>query len=1320
MSDGNEFRASSTSDELQVVLNPHIQPKLTKPQLDLSLLEPDRPATSPPDSPRTTSSRLKKKLLRPLHPQAKSVDPGHATDAAPFDLSKPTIKISLGRARTTSLRRRSTQPDITALAAPIALRPCSETHLVDDSLTQEQLSMASKAATGFSAPGAGHAAQQVAMNVPGGPEESLRTFRLLEVLKDLGETQKASDTAALQNVLASFPTYRPEDGKTTPLHLTVRCAKLPVVQTVLAKRASDLNVKDACGATPLHLAAGAGRQDVVAVLLAQPDIDDTIRDMTGKTCLEVAKGPDEANLIQMSRSQFNATYLDLFAKYLENSSSSGLASSASSIHAGHTGNSHFRMQSASKDTAEDRSPARETLYAFLERPRAACIDFRAKLGGKNGITLLHEAARRRDLEMLRLCHSLGADLLVRDAKNKTPADSTKDEKIKAWIKQVTAAEGRSLKAGTGGLASASTGGQNSLVGQQALPARSDYLSKWTNMARGYKARWFVLDNGTLSYYRHKDDEGKASRGSIHMGIARVVGPSPDGLRFEVSNKAGKYPKLFLKADHPVQAARWIEDLKQHASIARSSTNGSNGFSDMSRAVSGSSSYPPSIAPTIDEGRKGDGSDDSDNQPAGTQHYDADAGSILADDDTFNGDGDGTGLPPHEENFELLKNSITAQAEATQQMLAALTVSTDNREVRDALVQSVRKTNAMIEEHFDQVKERERWQTRRFEREIDAKKLWEENMREAAAQHAVMEQELQRVALDNSRKKKVLKSVRASVNTGALVPTGSQQGISDDTPVASPDSGERPNLKPLQRTSRALSDVSGRPRRASIMPVIPAEDLSKAVDEVVSDSDEEDDDDEFFEAIEAGAVQIRADPIITEKKEPAWPDQMKAKADEQYGGYKQLRSALPITNDNRPPVSLWAILKGSIGKDLTKISFPVYFNEPTSMLQRMAEDMEFAECLDAAATERESSKRIAYVAAFAMSNYSSTIGRIAKPFNPMLSETFEYVRLERHYRYISEQVSHHPPISACIAESPDWSYFGEVDAKSKFLGKSFEIRPTGTAHCTLNLPKAWATGPDWPASVTQPDKVHEHYSWRKVTTSVSNFLMGTPQIDHFGDMEITNHRTGETCVLTFKPRGWRGKDACELKGCVKTASGAVAWEIAGRWNSQLVARRSGAGQGDLKPDDSIAGDSDEYILLWKNSPKPPNMPFNLTPYAITLNDINDTLKPWLPPTDCRLRPDQHEFEQGRFERANDLKTEMENLQRETKKKREAGQLPPHQPRWFKRTKEPDTGEGYWQPLRGADGMLEYWQEREKVGEARVKGGKSEWPDVTHIFGQYEIK
>lgn len=64
----------------------------------------------------------------------------------------------------------------------------------------------------------------------------------------------------------------------------------------------------------------------------------------------------------------------------------------------------------------------------------------------------------------------------------------------------------------------------------------------------------------------------------------------------------------------------------------------------------------------------------------------------------------------------------------------------------------------------------------------------------------------------------------------------------------------------------------------------------------------------------------------------------------YSPYAYLRASLPIRAE-RPATSLWSALKNSIGKDLTKISFPVYFNEPTSMLQRMAEDMEFSECCE---------------------------------------------------------------------------------------------------------------------------------------------------------------------------------------------------------------------------------------------------------------------------------------------------------------------------------------------------------------------------------------
>lgn len=121
----------------------------------------------------------------------------------------------------------------------------------------------------------------------------------------------------------------------------------------------------------------------------------------------------------------------------------------------------------------------------------------------------------------------------------------------------------------------------------------------------------------------------------------------------------------------------------------------------------------------------------------------------------------------------------------------------------------------------------------------------------------------------------------------------------------------------------------------------------------------------------------------------------------------------------------------------------------------------------------------------------------------------------------------------------------------------------------------------------------------------------------------------------------------------------------------------------------------------------------TPFAITLNDLNSELKPWLPPTDCRLRPDQHAFEAGAFERANELKSELEDFQRATRQKRETGELPPHKPRWFTRATDSDTGELIWQPSRLEDGQLEYWTERTRVGAAKLKGEEAEWRGVDQI-------
>ena len=61
-------------------------------------------------------------------------------------------------------------------------------------------------------------------------------------------------------------------------------------------------------------------------------------------------------------------------------------------------------------------------------------------------------------------------------------------------------------------------------------------------------------------------------------------------------------------------------------------------------------------------------------------------------------------------------------------------------------------------------------------------------------------------------------------------------------------------------------------------------------------------------------------------------------------------------------------------------------------------MLFLKIVDVATHEKDPLRRVAFVAAFAMANYSSTIGRIAKPFNPMVVSLFVFLGFALFYIY----------------------------------------------------------------------------------------------------------------------------------------------------------------------------------------------------------------------------------------------------------------------------------------------------------------------------------
>ncbi|KAG8146124.1 hypothetical protein E2320_012516 [Naja naja] len=161
------------------------------------------------------------------------------------------------------------------------------------------------------------------------------------------------------------------------------------------------------------------------------------------------------------------------------------------------------------------------------------------------------------------------------------------------------------------------------------------------------------------------------------------------------------------------------------------------------------------------------------------------------------------------------------------------------------------------------------------------------------------------------------------------------------------------------------------------------------------------------------------------------------ASSKYGvALKKRRTQIP----DKPNYSLnlWSIMKNCIGKELSKIPMPINFNEPLSMLQRLTEDLEYHELLDRAVKCENAIEQMCFVAAFSVSSYSTTVQRTAKPFNPLLGETFELDRLEElGFRSLCEQsgdieILNHKSKDKCHLKFTPYSYFSR-DIPRKVTG-----------------------------------------------------------------------------------------------------------------------------------------------------------------------------------------------------------------------------------------------------------------------------------------------
>uniref|UniRef100_A0A3B4XJR7 Oxysterol-binding protein n=1 Tax=Seriola lalandi dorsalis TaxID=1841481 RepID=A0A3B4XJR7_SERLL len=403
-----------------------------------------------------------------------------------------------------------------------------------------------------------------------------------------------------------------------------------------------------------------------------------------------------------------------------------------------------------------------------------------------------------------------------------------------------------------------------------------------------------------------------------------------------------------------------------------------------------------------------------------------------------------------------------------------------------------------------------------------------------------------------------------------------------------------------------------------------------------------------------------------------------------------RKTLPAEMISRNNFSVWSILKKCIGMELSKIAMPVVFNEPLSFLQRISEYMEHTHLIHQACSLSDSIDRMQVVAAFAVSAVASQWERTGKPFNPLLGETFELIREDDGYRLISEQVSHHPPISAFHAQSlkQEFEFHGSIYPKLKFWGKSVEAEPKGTM--TLELLKH-----------------KEAYTWTNPLCCVHNIILGKLWIEQYGTVEIVNHSTGDKCVLNFKPCGMFGKELHKVEGYIQDKSKKKRRVIYGKWTECMYSVDPKVYETYKKSDKKTGGDlkkpkqvSDEHscegeeadempevqetvtvipgsALLWRITPRPTHSAqmYNFTSFAMTLNELEPSMDRLMAPTDCRLRPDIRAMENGDIETASTEKERLEEKQRAARRERSMDEED-WSTRWFQLGTNPHTGAEDW--------------------------------------------
>eukprot|EP01087_Luapelamoeba_hula_P016150 TRINITY_DN493_c0_g1_i1.p1 TRINITY_DN493_c0_g1~~TRINITY_DN493_c0_g1_i1.p1 ORF type:complete len:431 (+),score=82.73 TRINITY_DN493_c0_g1_i1:239-1531(+) len=246
-----------------------------------------------------------------------------------------------------------------------------------------------------------------------------------------------------------------------------------------------------------------------------------------------------------------------------------------------------------------------------------------------------------------------------------------------------------------------------------------------------------------------------------------------------------------------------------------------------------------------------------------------------------------------------------------------------------------------------------------------------------------------------------------------------------------------------------------------------------------------------------------------------------------------------------------------GMDFSRVTLPVFILESKSFLEKLTDFMTHPALLIGLKLETPL-ERIRAITRFFMSGFYVRPKGVKKPYTPQLGETFRCHWNHENSKsiYVSEQVSHHPDISAFYGSNRAEGFVvsGSILFRDRFLGNSSSVALEGEGKLHL----------------LEYDEV---YTFTFPTVYARGILWGTLLMELSGEIYIKCEKTGYRTDIDFKTKGYFGGEYNKIEG--KISHGEV--DAKGNWPKKLKTCNTFSGYWDGKI--TIKGEDKKEEVFW---------------------------------------------------------------------------------------------------------------------------------------------